>query len=74
MTERYILLWTSSTVYRRRVEDNLLHSTFTWHWGLFIVLIAWSAFVWYSSYVIKIDIRPRPVSIFSDYVLSSYLY
>ena len=29
--------------------------------------LAWSVFVWYA---IKIDIRPRPVSLFSDPVLS----
>ena len=76
-----------STVYRRRVENNLLHSTFTkcyvyytvklhtgtelclkywWCW-LSYCFLAWSVFVWY---VIKIDIRPSPVSIFSDPVLS----
>ena len=33
--------------------------------------LAWSDFVWYA---IKIDIRPRPVSIFGDPVLSGHLY
>ena len=62
--------WTLShrnTVYRRRVEDNILHSTFTQCYvyvQLFPCTLAWSVFVWYA---IKIDMRPGPVSIFSDY-------
>ena len=34
--------------------------------------LAWSVFVWYA---IKMDIRPRPVSIFSDYsAIKEYIY
>ena len=80
MTKWDILLWTLShrnTVYQRRVEENLLHSTFTkLHNVTYIYMsncfLAWSAFVWYA---IKIDIRPRPVSIFSDYsAIKEYIY
>ena len=69
MKDGDILLWTKShrnTVYRRRLERQFIAQYFYIMLRIYTsnCFPAWSVFVWYA---IKIDIRPRPVSIFSDY-------
>ena len=66
------ILYTSYYTIKLQVGTELCFK----YWSLERVLIVLlfpciDVFVWYT---IKIDIRPRPVSIFSDPVLSGHLY
>ena len=70
MTEWDILLRTLShrnRVYRRRVEENILHSTFTQCYVYIRPIVSLHEVFLYDIYAIKMDIRPRPVSIFDGY-------